>query len=94
MYLLGHIANDSESAAVPADADYGVLFDPKYAGKLAVWDDISSIADTATYMGYDNVWDLSDEELEAVKAKMIEQKPLLRKYWDSRGRVDRTVPDW
>ena len=75
------------SAAVPADADYGVLFDPKYAGKLAVWDDISSITDTATYMGYDNVWDLSDEELEAVKAKMIEQKPLLRKYWTRAGEL-------
>jgi putative spermidine/putrescine transport system substrate-binding protein/spermidine/putrescine transport system substrate-binding protein len=75
------------SAAIPADADYGVLFDPKYAGKLAVWDDISSIADTATYMGYDNIWDLSDEELEAVKAKMIEQKPLLRKYWTRAGEL-------
>jgi putative spermidine/putrescine transport system substrate-binding protein/spermidine/putrescine transport system substrate-binding protein len=75
------------SKAIPADADYGVLFDPKYSGKLAVWDDISSIADTANYMGYDNIWDLSDEQLEAVKAKMIEQKPLLRKYWTRAGEL-------
>jgi len=75
------------SAVIPADADYGVLFDPKYSGKLAVWDDVSSIADTAIYMGMDNVWDLSDEELEAVKAKMIEQKPLLRKYWTRAGEL-------
>jgi len=77
----------ASSAAIPADADYGVLFDPKYAGKLAVWDDISSIADVATYMGFKNIWDLSDEELELVKAKMIEQKPLLRKYWTRAGEL-------
>lgn len=75
------------SAAVPAGSDYGVLFDPKYAGKLAMWDDVSSIADAALWMGYDNVWDLSDEELEAVKAKLIEQKPLLRKYWTRAGEL-------
>lgn len=77
----------ASAAAMPEDADYGVLFDPQFAGKLAVWDDISSIADTATYMGYDNIWDLTDEELEAVKAKMIEQKPLLRKYWTRAGEL-------
>ena len=38
-------------------------------------------------MGYDNVWDLSDEELEAVKARLIEQKPLLRKYWTRAGEL-------
>lgn len=75
------------SAAVPADAKYDVLFDPKYSGKLAVWDDISSIADTAVLMGYDNIWDLNDEQLEAVKAKLIEQKPLLRKYWTRAGEL-------
>ena len=77
----------ASAAAMPEDADYGVLFDPQYAGKLAVWDDISSIADTATYMGYENIWDLTDEELEAVKTKMIEQKPLLRKYWTRAGEL-------
>jgi spermidine/putrescine-binding protein len=72
---------------IPADAGYGVLFDPKYAGKLAMWDDISSIADVAVYLGYDNVWDLSDEQLEEVKKVMIAQKPLLRKYWTRAGEL-------
>lgn len=72
---------------VPEDADYGILFDPAYAGKLAMWDDISSIADVAVYMGYENVWDLTDEQLEAVKEKMISQKPLLRKYWTRAGEL-------
>jgi len=75
------------TSVVPADSGYGVLFDPQYAGKLAMWDDISSIADVATYMGYEDIWNLTDEQLEAVKAKMIEQKPLLRKYWTRAGEL-------
>ena len=72
---------------IPADADYGVVFDPQYAGKIAMWDDISTLADVAVYMGFDNVWDLTDEQLEQVKAKLISQKPLLRKYWTRAGEL-------
>lgn len=75
------------TTVVPPDSGYGVIFDPKYAGKIAMWDDISSIADVAVYLGYDNVWDLSDEQLEEVKKVMIAQKPLLRKYWTRAGEL-------
>lgn len=65
----------------------GVLFDPAYAGKISMWDDKSAIYWAARYLGFDNVFDLSDEELAAVKAKLIEQKPLVRKYWASAGEL-------
>lgn len=65
----------------------GVLFDPAYAGKISMWDDKSAIYWAARYLGYDNVFDLTDEQLEAVKAKLIEQKPLVRKYWASAGEL-------
>lgn len=64
-----------------------VLFDPANKGKVALWDDKSAIYWTARYLGYDNVFDLTDEQLEAVKAKLIEQKPLIRKYWASAGEL-------
>jgi spermidine/putrescine-binding protein len=75
------------TTVVPPDSGYGVIFDPKYAGKIAMWDDISSIADVAVYLGYENVWDLTDEQLEEVKKVMIAQKPLLRKYWTRAGEL-------
>lgn len=75
------------SKDVPEGAGFEVLFDPKNKGKIAMWDDVSTIADVANYMGYKNIWDLTDEELDAVKAKMIEQKPLLRKYWTRPGEL-------
>jgi len=75
------------SNAVPEGAGFEVLFDEKHAGKIAMWDDISTIADTAAFMGYENIWDLTDEELEAVKQKLLAQKPLLRKYWTRAGEL-------
>lgn len=65
----------------------GLLFDPAYKGKISMWDDKSAIYWAARYLGYPNVFDLSDEELEAVKAKLIEQKPLVRKYWTTAGEL-------
>ena len=70
---------------IPEGNDFGILFDPKYKGRIGMWDDVSTIADVANYMGFKNIWTLSDEELEQVKQKMIEQKPLIRKYWSQPG---------
>lgn len=71
--------------AIPEGADYGVLFDPVHKGRIAMWDDVSTIGEVAAWMGYDDIWNLTDEELEAVKQKLIEQKPLIRKYWSQAG---------
>jgi putative spermidine/putrescine transport system substrate-binding protein/spermidine/putrescine transport system substrate-binding protein len=71
----------------PAPDSIGVLFDPKYKGRISLWDDKSAIYWTARLLGYPNIYDLSDEELEAVKAKLIEQKPLIRKYWATAGEL-------
>lgn len=65
----------------------GILFDPANKGKVSMWDDKSSLYWTARYLGFTDVYDLTDEQLEAVKAKLIEQKPLVRKYWSSAGEL-------
>lgn len=66
---------------------YAALWDERYQGRIALWDDKSAIYNTARLLGYDNVYSLSDEQLEAVKQKLIEQKPLLRKYWSTAGEL-------
>jgi putative spermidine/putrescine transport system substrate-binding protein/spermidine/putrescine transport system substrate-binding protein len=76
-----------DATSVPEGNDFGMLFDPQYKGRISMWDDISTIADVANHMGYKNIWDLTDEQLESVKAKMIAQKPLIRKYWSQAGEV-------
>lgn len=69
----------------PRGNDFGILFDSKYAGRITMWDDTSTIGDVANWMGYDNIWDLTDDQLDAVKNKMCEQKKLVRKYWSHPG---------
>jgi putative spermidine/putrescine transport system substrate-binding protein/spermidine/putrescine transport system substrate-binding protein len=71
--------------AIPTGDDFGLLFDPQYKGKIAMWDDVSTIGDVASYMGLDNIWDLPDKDLDAVKAKLLDQKPLIRTYWSQAG---------
>lgn len=71
----------------PTPDSIGVLFDEKYKGKIAMWDDKSSIYWAARLLGYDDIYDLTDEQLEAVKAKLIAQKPLIRKYWATAGEL-------
>lgn len=70
---------------IPEGEDFGILFDPKYSGRIGMWEDVTTIADVASYLGYDNLWTLSDEQLEEVKKKMIEQKSLVRTYWSQAG---------
>jgi spermidine/putrescine transport system substrate-binding protein len=66
-----------------------VLWDPQYAGKIAIQNVKSSmyIAARLLYGPDFDVYDMSDEELEAVKQKLLEQKPLVRKYWSSAGEL-------
>ena len=43
------------------------------------------LGDVANWMGYENIWDLTDEQLATMKDKMCEQKKLVRKYWSTPG---------
>src|SRR6202046_69874 len=69
-----------------APDSWNVLWDGKYRGKISVWDDLSTIYMAAQVLGYDKpdpsqLYNLSDEQLEAVKKKLLELKPNIRKMW-------------
>jgi putative spermidine/putrescine transport system substrate-binding protein/spermidine/putrescine transport system substrate-binding protein len=71
---------------------WSVLWDPKYRGKISVWDDLSTVYMAAQVLGYDNpdpgkLYDLSDEQLQAVKKKLLELKPNIRKMWSTGGEL-------
>lgn len=63
------------------------LWDPALSGKISLWDDKSALYVAARLEGNMNIYDLSDEQLEAAKEKLIEQKPLVRKYWATAGEL-------
>jgi putative spermidine/putrescine transport system substrate-binding protein/spermidine/putrescine transport system substrate-binding protein len=71
---------------------WNIFWDPKYKGKVSVWDDLSTIYMAAQVLGYDkpdpsHLYNLSDAELEAVKKKLLELKPNVRKMWATGGEL-------
>jgi spermidine/putrescine-binding protein len=72
---------------------WNVMWDPKYKGKVALWDDISSIylagilnGDAQTDKGA--VYNMSDAQLAAAKKKLMALKPQIRKFWTSAGELN------
>jgi putative spermidine/putrescine transport system substrate-binding protein/spermidine/putrescine transport system substrate-binding protein len=71
---------------------WNVFWDPKYRGKVSVWDELSTVYMAAQVLGFDkpdptHLYNLSDAELEAVKKKLLELKPNIRKMWSTGGEL-------
>jgi len=82
---------DTTAFAQPPDS-WTVFWDAKYKGKLSVWDDLSTVYMAAQVLGYDKpdpsqLYNLTDEQLAAVKEKLIEMKPNIRKIWATGGEL-------
>src|SRR5271166_1078551 len=80
------------SVFAQAPDSWNVLWDPKYKGKISVWDDLSTVYMAAQVLGYDKpdpsqLYNLTDDQLEAVKKKLLELKPNIRKMWSTGGEL-------
>ena len=75
----------------PTPTSWSVLWEPTYRGKISLQDDIATLYMVAQYMGMDDpkdqskLYNLSDADLAKVKAKMLELRPSVRKYWATAG---------
>jgi spermidine/putrescine transport system substrate-binding protein len=82
-----------DTTAFPQPPDsWNVMWDSKFRGKVSLWDELSSIYMAAQILGYDKpdpsqLYNLSDAQLEAVKKKLIDMKPNVRKYWSTGGEL-------
>jgi spermidine/putrescine-binding protein len=82
---------DTTAFTTPPDS-WNALWDKKYRGKISVWDDLSSVYMAAQMLGYDKpdpsqLYNLSDEQLDKVKVKLLELKPNVRKMWTTGGEL-------
>jgi spermidine/putrescine-binding protein len=82
---------DTTAFSQPPDS-WAVLWDPKFRGKVSLWDELSSIYMAAQILGYDKpdpnqLYNLSDAQLEAARKKLLELKPNIRKYWTTGGEL-------
>jgi spermidine/putrescine-binding protein len=80
------------SAFPKAPESWSVMWDPKLKGKISIWDDLSTVYMAAQVLGYDkpdpgHLYNLTDQELDAVKNKLIELKPNIRKMWSTGGEL-------
>ena len=71
---------------------WAVLWDAKFRGKISVWDELSTLYMAAQLLGYDkpdpsHLYNLSDDELEKVKQKLLALKPNIRKIWTTGGEL-------
>jgi spermidine/putrescine-binding protein len=64
------------------------LWDPARKGKISLWDDLETVYMAARAEGVKNPYEMSDAELETVKAKLIGMKGNVRKYWFTAGELD------
>jgi spermidine/putrescine-binding protein len=82
-----------DTTAFPQPPDsWSIFWHPKYKGKISVWDDLSTLYMAAQLLGYDkpdpsHLYNLSDDELAAVKQKLLELKPNVRKLWSTGGEL-------
>jgi putative spermidine/putrescine transport system substrate-binding protein/spermidine/putrescine transport system substrate-binding protein len=80
------------SAFSTAPDSWSSFWDAKYRGKISVWDDLSTVYMAAQVLGYDQpdpgqLYNLNDQQLDAVKKKLLELKPNIRKMWTSGGEL-------
>lgn len=71
---------------------WNVLWRPELRGKESVWDDLSTVYMAAQVLGYDKpdpsaLYNLSDEQLQNVKQKLLALKPNIRKMWSTGGEL-------
>jgi spermidine/putrescine-binding protein len=71
---------------------WAALWSPDLKNKTSVWDELSTIYMAAQVLGYDkpdpsHLYNLTDEELNNVKKKLIELKPNIRKMWSTGGEL-------
>jgi spermidine/putrescine-binding protein len=82
---------DTTAFKTPPDS-WAALWDPRYRGKISVWDDLSTVYMAAQILGFDKpnpsqLYNLDDQQLAAVKNKLLELKPNVRKLWTTGGEL-------
>lgn len=73
------------------EPSWGLLWDERYAGRLAGRDAPEYVYVAGLYSGAKDPWAMTDAELAAAKAALLEQKPLLRFYWSSQTELEQSL---
>ena len=67
----------------PKARSWSLLFDERYRGKIAWFDDLGMLVMTGLYLGFKNPWNQTDAELQASQKLLKSKKHLVRLIWSS-----------
>ncbi len=78
-----------------ADIDnpsWGILYDEKYSGRIAQYETANAVVQCAALvLGYDNIYDLDDNQLAEVKKLAAKQRDMLRMYWSDATQLEQAI---
>jgi spermidine/putrescine transport system substrate-binding protein len=67
----------------PKAKSFSLLFDERYKGKIAWYDDITMIQIAGLYLGFKNCWNQTDAQLKKSQNLLKSKKHLVRLIWSS-----------
>jgi spermidine/putrescine-binding protein len=67
----------------PKAKSWGLLFDERYKGKIAWFDDIEMLEIAGLYLGFKDPWNQTDDQLKRSQKLLISKKHLVRTNWSS-----------
>src|ERR671937_2016649 len=67
----------------PRTRSWGLLFDDRYKGKIAWFDDLNMLVIAGLYLGFKRPWRQSDSELKRAQNFLKSKKRLVRLIWPS-----------
>jgi spermidine/putrescine transport system substrate-binding protein len=67
----------------PKSRSWGLLFDERYKGKIAWFDDLGMLVATGLYLGFKDPWNQTDAQLKKSQDLLIAKKHLVRMIWSS-----------
>ena len=71
---------------------WDILWDPQYAGRISNVDSGTQVAtQAALLLGIDDPFNMDDDDLARVREKMIEQRPLVRDYWNDFASLQQSI---
>lgn len=76
-----------------APTSWSAFGDSQYKGKTALSDDINNIYIAGQLLGFNNgdksaIYNMSEEQLQQAKQKLLEWQPQIRKYWATGGELN------
>jgi spermidine/putrescine transport system substrate-binding protein len=67
----------------PRARSWGLLFDDRYKGRIAWYDDITMLQAAGLYLGFKNTWQQTDAQLKRSQQLLIKKKKNVRLIWSS-----------